>query len=314
MRLLQDNAFGPRGQADPYILKSGGRYYIYVTGQDAVYAYHSDSLFSGWEYYGAVMTVEGHRAFWAPSVIELDGKYYMYNSFELNDGQADESGHTGAMHVTVSDSPLGPFTDAKQILAPFSIDSHIVKNESGLYLFYSSNKHEGERVGTCIYVVKMSDPYTVCGEPVLVVEPTLDEEIFQRDRFKKDQHWHTIEGAYYFNEGDWHYVMYSGNCYQKPTYYIGYARARSNEKDLRKIKFEKYPDKDTYLPVLCANDFEEGTGHHSLIKEDGVWYAVYHGRDYGIVEAAGEDARNARICKLNVKDGVIKAERYKDHI
>ena len=32
------------GQADPFILKSGGRYYIYVTGHDAIYAYHSDRL------------------------------------------------------------------------------------------------------------------------------------------------------------------------------------------------------------------------------------------------------------------------------
>ena len=74
MHLLKVDKSHYVGQADPYILKSNGRYYIYVTGHDAIYAYHSDNLFDGWEYYGVVMTVEGLDSFWAPSVIELDGK------------------------------------------------------------------------------------------------------------------------------------------------------------------------------------------------------------------------------------------------
>ena len=143
----------------------------------------------------------------------------------------------------------------------------------------------------------------------------MDEDIYWKDRYRKGQHWHTIEGAFYFREGEWQYVMYSGNCFEQPTYYVGYARAKTNETDLTKIKFEKYPDGHTYHPVLKANEFEEGTGHHSMIKEDGQWYAVYHARDYENASGANAfDARNARICKLNVKDGIITAERYRDHI
>lgn len=301
------------GQADPFIFKTGGRYYIYVTGHDAIYAYESDSLLSGWQYAGPVLSVPGLSAFWAPSVIELDGKFYMYCSMEHTGVQPDQGGHDGCMHVSVADSPLGPFTVVKRILPPFSIDSHIVQNEAGLFLFYSSNRFEGERIGTCIYVDKMLDPFTPAGKPVLVVEPTLDEDIYQKDRYQKGQHWHTIEGAFYFRQGDWQYVMYSGNCFQQPSYYIGYARARTSETDLTKIKFEKYPDERTYHPVLCANEFEEGTGHHSMICEDGQWYAVYHARDYGCTENAF-DGRNARICKLEVADGIITAHRYPDHI
>lgn len=316
MHLLKIDKNNYIGQADPYILKSGGRYYIYTTGHDAIYAYQSDSLFDGWEFYGKVFEyTEKVEGYWAPSVIELDGKFYMYNSFEYLKDEGDKGGHHQAMFVSVADSPLGPFKDAKQLLHPFSIDSHIVKNESGLYLFYSTNRFEGERIGTYIVVDKMLDPFTPAGHPVAVVEPTLDEDIFRKDRYKKGQHWHTIEGAFYFKEGDWQYVMYSGNCYEQPTYYIGYARAKTDETDLTKIKFEKYPDENTYHPVLKANEFEEGTGHHSMIKENGQWYAIYHARDYDDgLSANSFDARNARICKLNVNDGIITAERYKDHI
>jgi len=315
MRLLKAEDGCYQGQADPFILKSGGRYYIYVTGHDAIYAYHSDELLSGWKYFGPVMTVPGLSAFWAPSVIELDGKYYMYCSMEGSGVIPDQGGHDGAMHVCVADSPLGPFRMVKRILDPFSIDSHIVQNEAGLFLFYSSNRFDGDRIGTCIYVDKMLDPFTPAGTPVLVVEPTLDEEVYMKDRYREGQHWHTIEGAFYFREGQWQYVMYSGSCFEKPTYFIGYARAKTDETDLTKIKFEKYPDNGTYRPVLNANDFEEGTGHHSMIRENGQWYAVYHARDYGNRDGANAfDARNARICKIDVKDGIITARRYPDHI
>lgn len=315
MHLLKIDKENYIGQADPFILKSNGRYYIYTTGHDGIYAYQSDNLFDGWEYYGMVMTIPDHEAFWAPSVIELDGKYYMYNSIEIYNDTPDQGGHRGAMFVSEADNPLGPFTNTTQLLHPFSIDSHVVKTESGLFIFYSTNSFEGDRIGTYIAVDRLIDPYHAEGKPVTIIKPTLDEDIYRRDRYKKGQHWHTIEGAFYFKEGDWQYVMYSGNCFEQPTYYIGYARAKTDETDLTKIKFEKYPDDHTYHPVLSANAFEEGTGHHSMIKEDGQWYAVYHARDYEDgLNASAFDARNARICKLNVKDGIITAERYEDKI
>lgn len=315
MQLLEIDSQNYIGQADPFILESSGRYYIYTTGHDGVYAYHSDDLFSGWKFHGKVFTYKGWRVeeFWAPSVIELDGKFYMYCSFEYFGDKPDKGGHRQTMFVSSSDSPLGPFTNAKQILHPFSIDSQIVKNESGLFLFYSTNTFEGERIGTYIVVDRMLDPYTPEGNPTTVLLPTLDEDIYKKNRYKKGQHWHTIEGACYFREGDWHYLMYSGNCYEQPTYYIGYARAKTNETDLTKIKFEKYPDENTYHPVIHANEWEEGTGHHSMIKKDGVWYAVYHARN-AEDDGLWGDRRNARICRMSVCDGIITAQRYKDKV
>ena len=39
----------------------------------------------------------------------------------------------------------------------------------------------------------------------MVVRPTMDEEIFMRDRFEKGKDWYTVEGAFYFRKGDWHF-------------------------------------------------------------------------------------------------------------
>ena len=70
---------------------------------------------------------------------------------------------------------------------------------------------------------------------------------------------------------------------------------------------------DPYM--IEENDFVEGTGHNSVIRRNGKWWIIYHGRD--IVGSAGDEyveARTARVCKLHVKDGVITAERYYDKV
>lgn len=297
-------------QADPFIFEANGKFYVYATGRNGVALYRADDLFGEWKSLGICASVPGKIEFWAPSVIELDGKYYMYVSF-MNEGETDT--HLQTMHVLTADSPEGPFGNAKKLIEPFSIDSHVVKNAAGLFIFYSTNDYEAERAGTYIVVDKMTDPFTVEGKPVAVVRPTLDEEIFKRDRFRKGQHWHTLEGAFYFRIGDRHYLIYSGNCYENEYYYLGYAVAETPENDLTKVRFTKYPSPDVYAPLVKKNEWEEGTGHNSMIEYKGEWYCVYHGRDWG-VNAAGADKRTARIAKIAVDGAKLTAIRKKDEI
>ena len=313
MQLLKIDKDNYIGQADPYIIEHEGKFYIYTTGDDGLYGYSCDTLLGDWKFEGRVFTLEGREHFWAPSVIFLDGKFYMYFSFEYYEDTPDQGGHHQAMHVAVSENPMGPFTLAGQIAHPFSIDSHIVKTDAGLFLFYSPNTFEGERIGTHIVVQRMKDPYTLEGEPTVVLLASIDEEIFRRDRYKPGQHWHTLEGAFWFQEGEWQYLMYSGGRYEDETYFVGYAAAKTTEQDLTKVKFQKMPDENTYAPLLRSNDWEEGTGHNSVIKVDGQYYCVYHARN---TEADGlnGDRRNARIAKMHVADGKITIERYPEHI
>ena len=299
-------------QPDPYIIKAeDGKYYIYATGSTGVHAYVSDSLTEGYEYLGIVFSVDGKKGYWAPSVIYTHGKYYMYVSFM---GKEDTDPHKQAIHVAVSDDPHGPFKCIRRLTDPFSIDAHVVENQEGMFMFYSVNDYEAERAGTYIVVDRMDGPEKMVGSPVSVLRPTLDEEIFKRNRFKEGQHWHTLEGAFYFREGDTHYLIYSGNCYENEYYYLGYATAKTDELDLTKVKFNKYPSDDVYHPLISANSFEAGTGHNSVIKDDGVYYAVYHGRDIPPDERIKGEDRTARICRIEVCDGLLSAKRYKDKV
>jgi hypothetical protein len=142
----------------------------------------------------------------------------------------------------------------------------------------------------------------------------MDEEIFKRRR-NGGKDWYTIEGPFWFREGEWQYVMYSGGCYDNDSYHIGYVAAHSHESDLTKVQFVKHTNNGKFDPVIYKNDFEEGSGHHSVIKYKGQYYAIYHARDLDC-QSRNEftEARTARVCKLHVNDGVITAERYSDHI
>lgn len=307
-------------QPDPFIFEDGGKFYIYVSGVglSGVEAYSADDIFGEWKYEGFVTEfTEGCYDFWAPSVIKFRDKFYMYVSCRKNN-TSESDPHNQYMRVAVSDSPLGPFKNEKQLYNEFSIDSHAVESGGELYLWLSMNDWnatEERRAGTRISVVKMKDPYTPEGEPIEKVIPTLDEEKFTPQCNDKIQ-WHTIEGAFWFKEGEYQYLMYSGGCYEDETYHIGYCSAKSEETDLRKIDFVKHTNGGRFAPVIIGNDFEEGTGHHSVIKYRGEYYAVYHGRDIGVYDKNAEyvEERTARICALDVCDGKITAHQYSDKI
>lgn len=284
-----------KSQGDPYVIKADGKYYMYATHEQGVQLYVSLNKYD-WEYQGFCYQRDGHKEYWAPAVIELDGKFYMYYS-SIKSEETDV--HQERIGVAVSDTPNGPFQFVKDLIEPFSIDAHVVQSGKELYMFYSVNDYVTERAGTLIVVDKMVSPLEMQGQPKVVVRATLDEEIFMRDRFKKGQHWHTIEGAFYFRKGNFHYLTYSGNCYQSEYYYVGYAVCQSEETDLTKLEFKKYPNENEYLPLLSKNAQEEGTGHNSLIEENGRYYVFYHGRDWG--KAYETDVRTARICEILVE-------------
>ena len=66
-----------------------------------------------------------------------------------------------------------------------------------------------------------------------------------------------LAAAFWFCEGEWQYVMYSGGCFDNDSYHIGYAAARSRESDLTKVQFVKHTSNGKFAPVMYKNDFEE---------------------------------------------------------
>ena len=167
-----------RSQGDPYVIKANNKYYMYATHVEGVQLYESSNMHD-WEYRGFCYVRENHKEYWAPSVIEIDGKFYMYVSTMPSD---EEDVHQQAIQVAVCDTPDGEFKYVNNLIAPFSIDAHVVKSGDDLYMFYSVNDYEAVRAGTLIVVDKMNSPFEMEGNPKLVVRATLDEEIFMKNK------------------------------------------------------------------------------------------------------------------------------------
>ena len=126
-------------QPDPFLFEAEGKLYLYVTASKGVEAYSSGSLLGLWSYEGIVASFEGCHDYWAPSVTRIDDRYYLYVS--CTKGECFQF-----MHAAVSDSPTGPFTNEVCLYPYFSIDSHTVETESGLFLFFavrSENRRSG---------------------------------------------------------------------------------------------------------------------------------------------------------------------------
>lgn len=135
MKLYQRKAndLAPLGQADPYMIKAGdGRYYLYASGGEGPQLYSSDHLKESWKYEGRCLDMTGQKECWAPSVIELDGKYYMYYSC-LDADCEDEHGQT--MRVAVSDSPSGMFKQVKSSCRRFPLTRMRSKHRRGCICF-----------------------------------------------------------------------------------------------------------------------------------------------------------------------------------
>ena len=107
---------------DPMVVRaSDGRYYGYAT--QAIQGGRTDQRAGGplrrpvrWEHCGEALPVKppwarGTQRFWAPHVIEAEGRFFMYYS------GAPDAGGGLCLAVAVADDPLGPFTDRGTPLA-----------------------------------------------------------------------------------------------------------------------------------------------------------------------------------------------------
>lgn len=288
-------------QPDPYIFADGGRYFLYVTAGRGVEAYSADSLEGIWRFEGIVCSIEGKRNYWAPCIAKINGKYYLYFSCE-------GEGTWQRLYVASADNPLGPFRNEKLLFDRFSIDAHVVETAAGFFLFYAEDNKNTDRIGTRIFVDRLTDPETPSGLRVELLTPSFKEEMFKANRYGDGKDWYTLEGPFWFEKDGWQYLMYSGACYENDSYHIGYAVAKSTEPDLTKVHFEKHTLQGAFDPLMIKNDTEEGTGHHSVIEIKDQLYIVYHGRDTHPVQKQDE-MRTARFCRLFAENGVLRVER-----
>lgn len=261
--------------ADPHVIKAGGDYYAYGTGKERD-GKHFPVLrskdFMKWEFVGNALEGVNEpplKAYWAPDVVERDGKYYLYYAGDYK------------MRVAVADHPAGPFKDVGKVLfpdEPFSIDGHCYRDpQTGKWYLFFAKDFLDERVGTALAVVQLGDDMISTTGPVKTVLRAIgDWQIYERNRKMYDrvfEKWHTVEGpAVLFRDGRY-YCFYSGGNWQTPGYGVGFATSESVMGPYRDTA-------DVDGPTVLKSVPEEliGPGHNSVVlgPDEKTWFIVYH--------------------------------------
>ncbi len=265
--------------ADPFVLKaSDGMYYLYGTTGGKGFACRKSEDLLNWGEKSTCFMVFGSEwcgsssAFWAPEVVEQEGKYYMFYSGRNSEGSM-------RIGVAVCDKPDGLFQNLENEplfdLGYSSIDPNVLIDDDGAkYLYYardgSGNIVDGKKTSQ-IYGVQLEDDFSgIVGEPVLLLTP--------------EQPWELVSGSQLWNEGPEmikhdgkYYLSYSANFYQTSAYSVGYAVSDSPLGPF--VKAEENPILTSVTGKYGKSRKDvSGTGHHSFtVSPDGTeLWAAYH--------------------------------------
>lgn len=261
--------------ADPEGMILGNEYWIFPTysapfdEQVFMDAFSSKDLVN-WEKHERIidtgMISWARRAMWAPSIIEKEGKYYLF--FSANDIQRPgrpnwETKHQyndqyGGIGIAVASDPGGPYKDylGKPLVSGFHndaqpIDQFVFRDiDSTCYFFYGGWGH--------------------CN--VGVLNKNFDGFVpFKNDSiFKEITPEGYVEGPVMFLRRDKYYFMWSEGIWALDSYKVAYAIADHPTGPFERVS--TILESDTAIAT--------GAGHHSVINVPGTddWYIVYHRR------------------------------------
>ncbi|MEO6229258.1 MAG: glycoside hydrolase family 43 protein [Ferruginibacter sp.] len=263
---IPGNPVFPGWYADPEIRIFNHQYWIYPTYsakyEEQVFmdAFSSNDLVH-WNKSAHVLDTANvkwaHKAVWAPSIVEKEGKYYLF--FGANDIQNDQE--VGGIGIAVSDNPAGPFIDylGKPLVDKFyngaqPIDQFVFKDKNDqYYLIYGGWGH--------CNIALLKNDFTG-------FEPFEDGSIFKEITPKG-----YVEGSFMFLKDNKYYFMWSEGGWTGPNYSVAYAIADSPLGPFPRIG--KILQQDSTVAT--------GAGHHSVIQDPATekWYIVYHRRPLG---------------------------------
>ncbi len=278
--------------ADPEGAVLDGRYWVFPTysapyDEQLFFDAFSSTDLVHWQKHERVLEQKNipwlRRALWAPSVIEHQGRYYLFFS-----GNDVHEGEIGGIGVAVADRPEGPYKDAlghplinEIVNGAQPIDQFVFRDDDGqFYMYYGGWRH-------CNVCRLSSD--------LLSIVPWEDGQKFHEITPSESY----VEGPFMLKRGGKYYFMWSEGGWTGPDYCVAYAIADSPFGPFRRIG--KILQGDPQVAM--------GAGHHSVIQGPGPdeYYIIYHRRP--LTETDG-NSRETCIDRLVFRpDGTIEPVR-----
>ncbi len=267
--------------ADPFVWRTGNEYFAIGTGpeeQGSVFPLLRSRDLVNWDRAGKALSRPDPAlgdTFWAPEVLEHQGRFYLYYSVGFADRQHQ-------LRVAVSATPLGPYQDEAALTdlesCAFAIDPHPFRDLDGrTYLFHARDFLDGPRVGTALVVHELLTMTRLAVEGRTVLRARCEWQRFKANRkmYGAVYDWHTLEGPHVVRHGGRYYCFYSGGCWQTESYGVDYAVASS--------VLGPYSDDGNELGPRVLGTVPGhviGPGHNSVVLgPNGAHYIVYHAWD-----------------------------------
>lgn len=268
--ILATNDSAPR---DPFITKHNGKYYRCFTNDcQGLYISCADTIEGLTDAIAKKVFTpdkeEYSKELWAPELHVIDGKCYIYVACD----NGNNYNHRMYVLENNSNDPMDEYVMHGQITDStnkWAIDGNIVTYKGEMYYLWSG--WEGERnVRQSIYIAKLSDPYTISTERVLISTPEYDWELIGSTPEDVEDAPYINEGPFGFVYNDTLYVAYSASGSWCTGYCIAFLKL-VGDNPLNANDWHKY-DK----PVLSCDGVVKGAGHPSIILEEDKNHIFFH--------------------------------------
>lgn len=250
--------------ADPTIVVADNKYYIYATvdpwGGDSLALWVSDD-FKNWTRKPlnwptkqlCKSPTSNNNKVWAPSVVlGTDKQYHMFVSVG-SEVYAGVSAHPeGPWRNVKADG--GPFITTQKAINVHTIDAEAFVDDNGkAYLYWGSGWNW--KNGHC-YVGELNDSMNAFTGPLRDITPP-----------------NYFEAPYMLKRNGIYYLMYSDGKCTDSTYKVRYSTSASPMGPWTEGKNS---------PVLVSDMANQivGPGHHTVLKQGGKYYILYHRISY----------------------------------
>ncbi|WP_225986484.1 family 43 glycosylhydrolase [Rufibacter sp. LB8] len=277
--------------ADPWVVKSGNFYYYTHTLGNRVGIYktqHMSQLSKAPLTTAWLPPTSGaySKNIWAPELHQINGKWYVY--FAADDG--NDANHRMYVIENASPDPTAGSWTFKGKIAPttdrWAIDGTILEHGGQMYFVWSGWEGTNNPGVQQIYIAKMTNPWTLEGDRVMISRPTQNWEMNGL----------VNEGPEVLkNAAGKVFLIYSASGCWTDDYALGRLTLRDNGNPMNPDDWIKAP-----TPVLKtnANNNAFGPGHNGFFKSpDGTEdWIIYHANSFS-GEGCGA-ARSPRMQKF----------------
>ncbi|RNI30080.1 glycosyl hydrolase family 43 [Rufibacter immobilis] len=262
---------------DPWVYQQGQTYYYTHTLGDRIGLIKTQAISQlKNERFTTVWTPPAtgpySKNLWAPELHQLNGKWYIY--FAADDGTqasngADINHRMYVLENEAADPTTGTWT-LKGKIAPttdrWAIDGSVFEHNGQMYFIWSGWQGSNDPGIQQIYIAKMTNPWTLEGDRVMLTRPTFDWEMNGL----------VNEGPGVIkNAAGKVFLIYSASGCWTDSYALGRLTLRDNGNPMNPDDWIKAP-----TPVLATNadNGAFGPGHNGFFKSpDGTEdWIIYH--------------------------------------